>query len=41
IAPKLDIHPDTLSKWTRLHERRGNLTDGVILDHFLVVQDFL
>jgi transposase len=21
IAPKLDIHPDTLSKWTRLHER--------------------
>ncbi|MCP1217261.1 transposase, partial [Acetobacter orientalis] len=20
IAPKLDIHPDTLSKWTRLHE---------------------
>ncbi|GBQ15911.1 transposase [Acetobacter cibinongensis] len=23
IAPKLDIHPDTLSKWTRLHERGG------------------
>ncbi|GAA3672221.1 hypothetical protein GCM10022398_16650 [Acetobacter lovaniensis] len=21
IAPKLDIHPDTLSKWARLHER--------------------
>lgn len=21
IAPKLDIYPDTLSKWTRLHER--------------------
>ncbi|MFT9331526.1 transposase [Acetobacter persici] len=21
IAPKLDIHPDTLSKWTRLYER--------------------
>ncbi|WP_082741233.1 transposase [Acetobacter tropicalis] len=21
IAPKLDIHPDTLSKWPRLHER--------------------
>jgi transposase len=21
IAPKLDIHPDTLSKWTRLHEQ--------------------
>jgi transposase len=21
IAPKLDIHPDTQSKWTRLHER--------------------
>ena len=21
IAPKMDIHPDTLSKWTRLHER--------------------
>ncbi|WP_215763131.1 transposase [Acetobacter sp. P1H12_c] len=20
IAPKLDIHPDRLSKWTRLHE---------------------
>ncbi|MCG0998416.1 hypothetical protein [Acetobacter persici] len=25
IAPKLDIHPDTLSKSTRLHERADGL----------------